>query len=76
VAVWLMNGAAQVGGGVVVPAGSGWIVRKVADFNGDGMADIVMESSTGIIALWVMNGIASAMTPLIGIPDTGWLVAP
>ena len=34
----------------------GWIVIHMADFNGDGHADILFRHIDGRVALWLMNG--------------------
>jgi len=34
----------------------GWQVEAIGDFNGDGQPDIVLQSSSGLVAFWLMTG--------------------
>jgi hypothetical protein len=56
--VWLMNGVARTGGGLLPDTVSpDWQVRGVADFNGDGKLDILWHNQTsGLLFVWFMNG--------------------
>gem|GEM_PF-1342870 len=60
-AVWFMNsGGTMIGSALLNPmfpggvANSGWDVKAVTDWNGDGHADLVFQHSSGYIALWLM----------------------
>ncbi|MBF0537333.1 MAG: DUF1566 domain-containing protein [Nitrospirae bacterium] len=70
--VWLMNGKAIKGGGLVafgIP--SNWQIKAVDDFNGDGKADILwQDTTTGDTAMWLMNGanISGANYVVRGMP--------
>jgi hypothetical protein len=58
--------------------GADWKVARVADFQGDGKADIMWRNSTsGANSQWLMNGpviaLSSSLTP---VPDPNWHVVP
>ncbi|MBF0538452.1 MAG: VCBS repeat-containing protein [Nitrospirae bacterium] len=59
VVVWLMDGTKINGGGLVVEKGlsSDWTVKAVADFNGDGKSDVVLQDTNGDVYLWLMDGV-------------------
>ena len=84
---WTMNGSAissstlLTSGGNAVTLSSAWSVDGVADFNGDGKADILMGNSNGTFADWTMNGSQIASSQLLtaqGATETlssAWSVA-
>jgi serralysin len=84
---WTMNGPALTSstlltsGGNAVTLSSAWSVDGVADFNGDGKADILMGNSNGTFADWTMNGSQIASSQLLtaqGATETlssAWSVA-
>ena len=37
--------------------GASWKAKDAADFNGDGMADILWQNDSGTPAVWLMNGV-------------------
>jgi hypothetical protein len=54
--IWLMNGQ-NLGGTYLDPISQDWVVQQVADFNGDGYADILWrQQSSGNTYMWLMNG--------------------
>jgi hypothetical protein len=46
----------------------------VGDFNGDGKADILWRHSSGIVAMWLLNGLSVAGSALLGSPSIAWQV--
>ena len=48
IAVWLMHGTGvlEAGAPIAAPAGDGWIALNAADFNFDGMADVLWGNAT------------------------------
>ncbi|MBP2316228.1 FG-GAP-like repeat-containing protein, partial [Azospirillum soli] len=79
--IWAMNGnmvlgsaSPQLNGANVVP-GLAWKVESVADFTGDGKADILWRNSTSNqVLLWTMNG--STVTSANTVQLNGAAVAP
>ena len=67
---WTMNGSQiessqlLTAQGATVTLPSAWSVAGVGDFNGDGLADVLLRNSSGTLADWTMNGsqIESAQT--------------
>jgi hypothetical protein len=52
-----MNGTAIASSTYLPPISTAWQVRQLADFNGDGKADILWrETASGSSYLWLMNG--------------------
>ena len=47
VAIWQMNGAKVIGGGLVGNPGPSWHVIGGGDFNGDGNSDILCQNTSG-----------------------------
>jgi uncharacterized protein len=81
--VWQMDGATVTSSTATSTAGldSTWQVADIADFNGDGKADILWSKNTGATTanatqVWTMNGssVLSA-TPTSVQPLVGWQVA-
>jgi hypothetical protein len=83
VAMWLMNGAvisSDLGVGIV--GDLNWQIKEVGDFNGDSKADILWRHSTsgissgtttGMVAMWLMNGAAISSDLGVGIVgDLNW----
>jgi hypothetical protein len=86
-AIWKMNGVKVVSSAYTsVDAGSytstaGLQVSAIADYNGDGKADILLrDAETGQTRVWVMNGsqvtsdVATDVNPGAYTPSTGWSV--
>jgi len=76
-AVWFMNGgAAPSGGSYLTPTQDpAWHAVGDADFDGNGAPDILFQNtSTGQLALWLMNGTQATNDFLFTSPPAGWNV--
>ena len=73
-----MNGLNVLSGSNVgFNPGSAWQVHGVADFNGDGKADIIWQNTDGTPAIWLMNGTSVLSGANIGTnPGSSWHVIP
>ncbi len=67
--VWYLDGnGAQIGAAILSlsPIDTGWGIAGVADFTGDGKADILWRHSTaGLTSLWQMDGVIATATTLL-----------
>lgn len=78
-AVWLMRGThlAEPGPEIPGPRGDGWALVYTADFNGDGLADLVWhDPEKERFAVWLMRGTHVAYPgPELPAPEgEGWTV--
>lgn len=70
-----MNGLAVTGAAALAPTlGADWQVQGLADFNGDGKADILWRRDDGDIYLWTLDG--TAVAGYQQVPDAGpeWVI--
>ena len=80
--LWLMNGANVIGATYLNPIGTEWQIQAVADFNGDGYADILWRNTSassvdsGKLFLWLMNGasVVAGTGYTNAQADLGWQV--
>jgi uncharacterized membrane protein len=56
-AIWQINGTRIVSSAGLgnIPAGSGWSIAGIGDFNGDGFIDILWRNVTGAVSIWFSN---------------------
>ncbi|RDS78883.1 VCBS repeat-containing protein [Dyella monticola] len=52
----------------------GYFVGAIGDFNGDGLADLVLTSSAHDLVLWTNNGSGGFVTSSLGTYDAGWVL--
>jgi subtilisin-like proprotein convertase family protein len=76
--MYLMNGNAIVSGKVinVVGANSGWDIKSIGDYNGDGKDDMIWRNAnTGAIWQYQMNGFAIISSKQVtSIADANWKI--
>lgn len=74
-----MNGSAVTATILIATVATTWAIAGVGDFNSDGAADILWrETTTGRVALWLMNGTTPGTTSLatvIALVPLTWAVA-
>ncbi|MEP7208124.1 MAG: FG-GAP-like repeat-containing protein [Casimicrobiaceae bacterium] len=78
-ASWLMDGAtvSLLTFYVTVPPAAGWTPVGLADFNGDGKADLLWRNANGTNLIWFLNGatlVGSASPPFLA-PGQGWEIS-
>jgi hypothetical protein len=71
-----MSGTSVVGATYLQPIGMDWRVQAVADFSGDGKADILWRhSTTGRLIVWLMNGTARTFYASPGtVAESSWQI--
>jgi hypothetical protein len=50
-------------------------MRRLADLDGDGKADILWQNTDGRVAAWIMNGTTMSSGAGILAASTGWSVS-
>jgi hypothetical protein len=70
--MWEMNGTSIIGGGALPNSGSSWHVIGSSDFNGDGKADILWQSTDGLPVIWEMNGTSIIGSAALPNPGPTW----
>jgi len=80
VVVWYMGGAdgsTYQSAKLLASASSGWRMAAVADLNGDGIPDLVWQSSDGSVVAWYMGGADGSTyqsAKLLAGPSSGWRI--
>ena len=79
VSVWLMtgaNGTVIQESPIITTAAPNWSVVGTADFNNDGVPDILLQNQvTNQISVWYMSaGLTIMSSPIVGQPAPGWKV--
>ncbi|TCZ55956.1 FG-GAP repeat domain-containing protein [Roseicella aquatilis] len=74
---WRMDGATYRSGDTFGLHKTAYTVSHTADFNGDGMADILWAKAGGGAAIWQMDGYDAEASGDIALPgnDKGWSIA-
>ena len=71
-----MNGTTILSAADVLPAGAGWTVTQLLDFNGDGKLDIVFRNADGRITVRLMDGLTTLGSANLLGAGGGWSVVP
>ncbi len=75
ISAWIMNGTAVTQRTNLLGPEPSWTIAHIADFNGDGKADILWRSTSGSVGLWLMDGITVLSTVSLLGPEPNWLVS-
>jgi hypothetical protein len=73
-AIWFMIGTQVFSTGIVGNIPAAWSVAGTADFNNDGMGDILWRDSSGNTAIWLMNGASVLFSGSLGNIPTNFSV--
>ncbi len=73
--VWLMSGTSISSATNILSSDPSWTISHIADFNGDGKADLLWRNTNGAVTVWLMNG--STVLSSIGLlgPNPDWRVS-
>lgn len=72
--VWYLNGTTLTSATLMTPSSTGdanWRVVGVADRNGDGKPDLLVQHSNYTIGVWYMNGVTLSSAALINPSNSG-----
>jgi hypothetical protein len=75
VSLWEMDGLAGIGGGSVTAIEADWSIAGVADFDGDGRADILWQHADSTVSVWQMDGATFLGGGNVYTPGIDWTVA-
>ena len=53
---------------------SEWQIQSVGDFNGDDKSDTLWRDTSGIIAIWRMNGTTIVSGGAVAVMPTEWQI--
>jgi hypothetical protein len=78
VAIWRMNGATLLEGGVISTVSDlGWQIAGIGDVDGSPTTDIIWRhNQTGAVAVWLMDGYAIRQAGIVSnVSDLHWQIA-
>ena len=67
-----MNGTVRISSVNLVTVVPYWSIVGVADFNGDGQVDILVQNTSGGRVIWLMNGTNFVSLIYLGDVSTSW----
>jgi microcystin-dependent protein/N-acetylneuraminic acid mutarotase len=71
----MVNGMTASSIATLANPGTAWRIAATGDFNADGDADIVWQSTDGTPMLWTMNGTTMTSTTTLANPGSSWRLA-
>jgi hypothetical protein len=74
---WSLNGTNYQNDWIPLPTVTGdWNIAATADFNADGLPDIVWQNDGGQVTIWLMNGTTwGGQYGIVGTVPAGWKLA-
>lgn len=72
VTLFLMDGTSVSAGAEILLPGTGYSIKHLGDFDGDGKSDIVWQHTDGTVALWLMNGTSTTAGATLLAPGSGY----
>ena len=75
--VWFMRGGGNssiLGSAAVANPDNDWTIRGIGDLNGDGVADVLWQHISGVVAVWLMNGSHVIGTGSLGTISSDWSI--
>jgi hypothetical protein len=75
--VWFVRGGGGtdiLGTAPVASLDNDWVIQGIADFNGDGTADILWRHTSGAVVLWLMRGTEVIGTGSLGTLTGDWTI--
>ena len=76
--VWFMDGLTRTAYTYINPMtpDAGWTVVGMADFDGDGYQDLLLQHTSGAVQMWTLHDTqrVRVLTPSVAITDPGWHV--
>ena len=58
----------------LVSVTSDWTIQHLADFNGDGKADILWRHTSGFVGLWFMDGPSAIGSGPVATVPPDWAI--
>jgi hypothetical protein len=69
-----MYGTSLMTSGALGSAPLDWTIAGVRDFNGDGRTDILWRQTSGVVAMWLMDGLSLIGSGVVGSAGSDWQI--
>lgn len=73
--VWQMDGLTPLSSTPLSQVEADWTISGVADFNGDGYADLLWRHTSGAVSIWMLDGTGTPRGDTVAVVDTEWSIA-